>query len=202
MSINLQKGQKIDLTKTNAGLSRILVGLGWDPIENNNKGIFGMFRSSSNSNFDCDASVFMLDKDGKLSDNKDIVYFGNLKSRCGGVVHTGDNLTGEGDGDDEQILIDLNKIDSRIERLLFTVNIYNGVERRQDFGMVRNAFIRIVNNDNRTELIKYNLTDSYSGKTALMIGELYRYNGEWKFAAVGEGTNDAGLKDVANRLRK
>lgn len=202
MSVNLQKGQKVSLTKDNPSLFKIVVGLGWDAAESKSGGFLGgLFGGKSVANIDCDASVFMLNQNGKLVGNKSVVYFGNLKSSCGGVVHTGDNLTGDGDGDDEQIIVELNKISSNIHRLLFTVNIYDCIKRKQDFGMIRNAFIRVVDAKTRKELIKYNLSDDYSGSTSLLVGELYRHDGEWKFSALGEGTNDRGLQDIANRLR-
>lgn len=202
MSVNLQKGQKVSLTKDNASLSKIVVGLGWDAAERKSGGFLGgLFGGKSPTNIDCDASVFMLNQNGKLVGNKSVVYFGNLKSSCGGVVHTGDNLTGDGDGDDEQIIVELNKISPNIHRLLFTVNIYDCIKRKQDFGMIKNAFIRVVDAKTRKELIKYNLSDDYNGKTTLLVGELYRHDGEWKFSALGEGTNDTGLQDIANRLR-
>jgi len=202
MSVNLQKGQKVSLTKDNPSLSKIVVGLGWDAAESKSGGFLGgLFEGKSVANIDCDASVFMLNQNGKLVGNKSVVYFGNLKSSCGGVVHTGDNLTGDGDGDDEQIIVELNKISPNIHRLLFTVNIYDCIKKKQDFGMIKNAFIRVVDAKTRKELIKYNLSDDYNGKTTLLVGELYRHDGEWKFSALGEGTNDTGLQDIANRLR-
>lgn len=140
----------------------------------------------------------MLEND-KMTDSKNVIYFGNLKSRCGGVVHTGDNLTGEGDGDDEQILIDLAKVPAQINKLVFVVNIYDCVRRKQDFGMIQNAFIRVVDQANREELVTYNLRDNYSGRTSLIAAEIYREDGEWKFAAIGEGTNDTKIGDIVNR---
>ncbi|WP_291582223.1 TerD family protein [Clostridium sp. UBA6640] len=202
MSVNLQKGQKVSLTKGDPSLSRIVVGLGWDAAERKSGGFLaGLFGGKSVSNIDCDASVFMLNQNGRLLGNKSVVYFGNLRSSCGGVVHTGDNLTGDGDGDDEQIIVELSKINPNIHRLLFTVNIYDCISRKQDFGMIRNAYIRVVDGKTNKELIKYNLSDDYNGRTSLMVGELYRHDGEWKFSALGEGTNDTGLQDIANRLR-
>ncbi len=123
----------------------------------------------------------MLEND-KMTDSKNVIYFGNLKSRCGGVVHTGDNLTGEGDGDDEQILVDLAKVPAQINKLVFVVNIYDCVRRKQDFGMIQNAFIRVVDQANREELVTYNLRDNYSGRTSLIAAEIYREDGEWKFS--------------------
>ncbi|WP_445593883.1 TerD family protein [Bacillus velezensis] len=196
MAISLEKGQRIDLTKGKAGLSKLLVGLGWDPVSSG--GFFGKLFGGGGANIDCDASVLMLEND-KMTDSKNVIYFGNLKSRCGGVVHTGDNLTGEGDGDDEQILIDLAKVPAQINKLVFVVNIYDCVRRKQDFGMIQNAFIRVVDQANREELVTYNLRDNYSGRTSLIAAEIYRQDGEWKFAAVGEGINDTKIGDIVNR---
>jgi stress response protein SCP2 len=199
MAINLQKGQRVDLTKGNPGLSKIMVGLGWDPVQKSGGGgLFGgLFGGGgSGANVDCDASVIMLGANDKLQNNNDVVYFGNLKSKDGSIIHSGDNLTGDGDGDDEQVSIELNRVPSQVEKLVFVVNIYDAVKRKQHFGMIRNAFIRVVNPSNNQELIKYNLTDDYSGKTSLIVGELYRHGNEWKFAAVGTGTNASGLSEV------
>lgn len=138
-------------------------------------------------------------ENGKFTDKKNVIYFGNLKSRCGSVKHTGDNLTGDGAGDDEQILIDLAKVPANINKLVFVVNIYDCVRRKQDFGMIQNAFIRVVDQSNHEEMLKYNLKDNYAGRTSLITAEIYRQDGEWKFAAVGEGTNDTRLEDIVNR---
>lgn len=201
MSINLQKGQKIDLRKSSPGLSNISVGLGWDPVAQSGggflKSLFGV-----NANIDCDASVFMLNEKGQMSNSKDLIYFGNLKSDCKSVIHTGDNLTGEGDGDDEQILVNLDKVPSNIHKLLFVVNIYNCVARKQHFGMIKNAYIRIVDQANRKEIAKYNLTDDYSGKTSLIVGSIYRHAGTWKFSAIGQGSNDTSLSDIVKSLAR
>ncbi|WP_436918131.1 TerD family protein [Bacillus pumilus] len=186
MAITLEKGQRIDLTKGKAGLTNILVGLGWDPVSQGGGG---------GADIDCDASVLML-KNDKFTENKDLIYFGNLKSKCGSVEHTGDNLTGEGDGDDEQVLVNLSKVPGNVNKLVFVVNIYDALRRNQHFGMIQNAYIRIVDRSNNQELVKYNLKDEYAGKTSLIVGELYRHENEWKFAAVGDGTNDAKLADI------
>lgn len=199
MAINLTKGQRVDLTKGNPGLSKIIVGLGWDPVQSGGGGGFlgSLFGGGGGgANIDCDASVIMLGANDRLQNNKDVIYFGNLRSSDGSVQHSGDNLTGDGDGDDEQIIIDLNRVPASIQKLVFVVNIYDCVKRKQHFGMIRNAFIRVVNPGNNQELIHYNLTDDYSGKTCLVTGELYRHNNEWKFAAIGNGTNAAGLSEV------
>jgi stress response protein SCP2 len=198
VAINLQKGQRVDLTKSNPGLSKIMVGLGWDPVQSGGGGgLFGgLFGGSSAANVDCDASVIMLGANDKLQNNKDVIYFGNLKSNDGSVQHSGDNLTGDGDGDDEQVMIDLSRVPSNIQKLVFVVNIYDCVKRKQHFGMIKNAFIRVVNPGNNQELLHYNLTDNYSGLTCLVTGEIYRHGNEWKFAAIGSGTNAASLSEV------
>jgi stress response protein SCP2 len=198
MAINLTKGQKVDLSKDNPGLKHLTVGLGWDAVQQSG-GLFGLFGNKT-VDVDCDASVFLL-TDDKLADKKDIVYFGNLKHCSGAIRHCGDNLTGAGDGDDEQIVVDLPSIPAQYGKLVFVVNIFACVQRKQHFGMVKNAFIRIVDSDNNTELCRYNLTDDYSNKTALIFAEIYRHNGEWKFAAIGMGTNDPGLLELAKRYQ-
>lgn len=205
MVISLQKGQKVDLTKGNASLNRIMVGLGWDPIEQKSSkgGLFGgLFGGGggSSSNFDCDASVIMLQND-KLVDKQDLIYFGKTTSNCNSVKHSGDNLTGEGEGDDETIMVELNAIPAKFNKLVFVVNIYDAHKRKQDFGMVRNAYIRVVNPSNNEELIRYNLSENYSGQTALITGELYRHNGDWKFGAVGSATMDKGLTEICARYQ-
>lgn len=197
MSINLAKGQRIDLTKENPKLSKMIIGLGWDPEERSG----GFFSSLRSRDIDCDASAFMLDENDKLKESKDVIYFGHLKSDCGSIKHLGDNLTGDGDGDDEQIVVNLNKVPKNISKIVFVVNIYDCKHRKQHFGMIKNAFIRGVDTSNDKELMIYNLTENYSGKTAMIFGELYRYNGEWKFKAIGEGTTDYGINDLAERYR-
>lgn len=195
MGINLVKGQKIDLTKNNRGLKKLLVGLGWDAVKQEKKSFFSF--GAPPADVDVDASVIMLRKE-KLVSKDDLIYFNNLKSKCGGVIHTGDNLTGDGDGDDEQILIDLSKIPQDVDKLIFVTNIYQCIERKQNFGMIQNAFIRIAD-DNNQNIAMFNLTYDYNGKTGLVVGELYRHNGEWKFNAIGEGTQDTCLGDMANK---
>ena len=182
MSISLQKGQKVSLTKENAGLSQLLVGLGWDAAEQK-RGFFGLKKSAD---IDCDATAILL-KDGRFRDNSDVVYFGNLSHKSGAVIHLGDNLTGEGEGDDEQIIIDLAKIPKEYDKIMIVVNIYSAVQRKQHFGMIHNAFIRIVDGKTNKELCKYDLTEEYPGMLAMIFGEIYRHNGEWKFSAVGSG---------------
>lgn len=197
MAISLVKGQKVDLTKGNTGLSKVIVGLGWDPAEVKG-GFFGMKKAA---NVDCDASALLLDANGKLSGEKNLVCFYNKQSGCGSVIHSGDNLTGAGDGDDEQIIVQLDRVPANIHKILCAVNIYECESRRQDFGMIKSAFIRIVNPANNEELIRFNLTDNYSGKTALIVGELYRHNGEWKFNAIGEGAHAAHVDILARQYQ-
>lgn len=192
MSISLQKGQKISLTKENVGLSRIVVGLGWDEVPR--KG--GFF--SKPQPIDCDASVIML-SDGKLTNKNDLIYFANLNHKSKSVMHMGDNLTGAGDGDDEQLKVDLSKIPQQYNSLVFVVNIYASTERKQHFGMIKNAFIRLVDENKNVELCRYNLTDDYANMTAMLFGELYRNGNEWKFNAMGQGTDDSDLGKVASR---
>ena len=148
MSVNLQKGQKVDLTKGNAGLKRLIVGLGWDEAEKK----VGLFGRKKGADIDCDASALVCGAGGKLLDKNDIVYFGNLKHRTGAITHLGDNLTGEGEGDDEQLIVELNNIPENYEKIIFVVNIYKAFERNQHFGMIKNAFIRIVDADRKQEL--------------------------------------------------
>ena len=199
MSISLKKGQKVSLTKESAGLSNVLVGLGWDAAESEKKGFFASLLGSGSADIDCDATAILL-KGGKFCDKSDVVYFGNLQHKSGTVRHMGDNLTGDGDGDDEQIVIDLSKVPSEYDRIVIVVNIYQAVKRKQHFGMIQNAFIRLVDARNNKEMCKYNLTENYSGMTAMIFGEIYRYNGEWKFNAVGNGTTDPGLGELCQRF--
>lgn len=200
MSISLQKGQKISLSKEHGGLGKVIVGLGWDEApRNTRKGLFGLFGSKPES-IDCDASAILL-QNGKLRDRDDIVFFGNLKHSTNMVNHMGDNLTGAGEGDDEQIVIDLNHLPERYDRIVIVVNIYSAEIKKQHFGMIQNAFVRIVDMKNNSELCKYNLTENYSGCLAMIFGEIYRHNGEWKFNAIGQGTQDGNIMDLASRYR-
>jgi tellurium resistance protein TerD len=194
MSVNLIKGQKVDLTKGNASLTKVTVGLGWDPVKK--KGFFGF---GGNVDIDIDASVILLDNNGKLTRKENVVYFGNLNSYCGSVHHTGDNLTGDGDGDDEQIIIDLTKLPQNIHRIIVVVNIYQANSKQQHFGLIESAFVRLFDSKTNKELVKFNLTDNYSGKTALVTGELYRYQSDWKFAAIGEGKTANSVSELANQ---
>lgn len=195
MAVSLQKGQKISLSKDNAGLSSVTVGLGWDEAQKK-KGLFARKERA----IDCDSSAFLL-SNGRLAGKEDIIYFAHLKHNSGSVVHRGDNLTGAGEGDDEQIMVDLDRVPHNVDRIVFVVNIYQAVQRGQHFGMIKNAFIRIVDNRNNTEICRYNLTDDYSGSMGMIFGEIYRHNNEWKFNAVGQGTPDASLNELARRFQ-
>ncbi|WP_295584091.1 TerD family protein [uncultured Oscillibacter sp.] len=176
MPINLTKGQKVDLTKGNPSLSKIVVGLGWD-----------VNVYDSGAAFDLDAAAFMLGANGKCPTEKEFVFYGNLSHASGSVKHMGDNLTGEGDGDDEQIVVDLSKVPANVERIAFTVTIYDAESRHQNFGQVSNAYIHIQDLVTGTDLIRYDLGEDFSIETAIVVGELYRHNGEWKFNAIGSG---------------
>jgi len=194
MGVSLQKGQKVSLTKDNAGLSRVVIGLGWDEVQQK-RGFF----APKQQEIDCDASAFLL-TNGRLLGVDDIVYFGNLRHKSGSVQHMGDNLTGAGAGDDEQIVVELDRVPAEYDRIVLVVNIYQADKRKQHFGMIQNAFIRIVDSRNNQELCRYNLSDNYDGMTAMIFGEVYRHNGEWKFNAVGSGTQDVQLGQLANRF--
>ncbi|SER74779.1 tellurium resistance protein TerD [Butyrivibrio fibrisolvens] len=176
MGVCLTKGQKISLTKGNPGLQKVVVGLGWD--------VNGF---DTGSGFDLDAAAFLLTESGKVSRQEDFVFYGNLKHPSGSVEHVGDNLTGAGEGDDEQIRICLNQVPDNIVRIAFTVTIYDAETRRQNFGQVNNAFIRIYNEETGEEMLKYDLGEDFSIETAAVFGELYKNNGEWKFNAIGSG---------------
>ncbi|RKI69734.1 TerD family protein [bacterium 1xD42-67] len=176
MPISLKKGQKVSLTKDAPGLTRVVVGLGWD-----------VNAYDTGGDFDLDAAAFLLGDSGRAASSDDFVFYGNLKHTSGGVEHQGDNLTGAGDGDDEQIKVDLTKVPDPVARIAFTATIYEAEERRQNFGMVSNAFIRIYNEASGEELLRYDLGEDFSIETAVVFGELYKNNGEWKFNAIGSG---------------
>ena len=176
MPINLSKGQKVDLTKGNPGLKKVMIGLGWD-----------VNAFDSGADFDLDAAAFMLGDSGKCPTEKEFIFYGNLEHASGSVKHMGDNLTGEGEGDDEQILVDLQTVPSNVSKVAFTVTIYESDVRRQNFGQVSNAYIRSVDESSGQELIRYDLGEDFSIETAVVVGELYRHNGEWKFNAIGSG---------------
>lgn len=184
MAITLQKGGNLNLTKTVPNLKLVQIGLGWDA------------RATSGEAFDLDASAFLLNTAGKCRGEHDFIFYGQLKSTEGAVEHTGDNRTGVGDGDDEKLLIDLSRIPADVDKVVFTVSIYEAEKRRQNFGSVRNAFIRVVNREDNSEVVRFDLTEEASNNTAMIFAELYRYNSEWKFRAVGQGF-EGGLAAMA-----
>ena len=184
MALSLSKGGNLSLSKEAPGMTKVLVGLGWDA------------RSTDGQDFDLDASAFLLKADGIVRADSDFIFYNQLKSTDGSVEHTGDNRTGEGDGDDEAIKVDLSKVPADIDRIAFTVTIHEADARRQNFGQVRNAFIRIVNQDNNSEVARYDLAEDASTETAMIFAELYRNGAEWKFRAVGQGFA-GGLKPLA-----
>jgi len=188
MGVNLIKGQKVDLTKGNASLKELVVGLGWDG-------------SNGGDTIDCDASALILGENGKLSSSKSIIYFGNKSSKCKSVIHQGDNLTGEGEGDDEQIVVNLTKVPDDISKIVFVVNIYNCASKKQHFGMIKNAYIRIMDKSANSELIKFNLSNDYNNMTSLIMGEVYRNKGEWKFTAIGEGSAATSITELSARYK-
>jgi stress response protein SCP2 len=195
MGINLQKGQRISLSKEAPGLTKLMCGLGWDVIKRSGGGLFGAF--SNTQDCDLDASVFCLDGNGKVRDKTNVIYYGNLSHKSGGITHLGDNLTGAGEGDDEQIIVELSRLPKEIEKLVFIVNIYQCIARKQDFSQVKNAFVRLVNLSNNKELAKYNLSGSeYQGMTGMIMAEIYNHNNEWKMAAVGNGVKANGLEEL------
>jgi tellurium resistance protein TerD len=176
MPINLSKGQKVSLTKGNPGLKNIMIGLGWD-----------VNAFDSGADFDLDAACFMADDSGRCPSEREFIFYGNLEHSSGAVKHMGDNLTGGGDGDDEQIMIDLSLMPENISKIAFTVTIYDADNRRQNFGQVSNSFIRVVDQATGEEIVRYDLGEDFSIETAIVVGELYRNNGEWKFNAIGSG---------------
>ncbi|MGG4489507.1 TerD family protein [Metabacillus idriensis] len=176
MAISLSKGQKIDLTKSNPGLSKVLVGLGWDTN-----------KYDGGNDFDLDTSVFLLDANGKAASEADFIFYNNLVGGNGSVEHTGDNRTGEGSGDDEVIKVNLSEVPSTIDKIAFTITIHDAESRSQNFGQVSNAYVRILNEESNQELIRYDLGEDFSIETAVVVGELYRHGAEWKFNAIGSG---------------
>ncbi|MGG3562507.1 TerD family protein [Neobacillus rhizosphaerae] len=176
MAVSLSKGQKVDLTKTNPGLTNVVVGLGWDTN-----------KYDGGNDFDLDSSVFLLGENGKVTNETDFVFYNNPQGANGAVVHTGDNRTGAGDGDDEQVKINLTTVPANIQRIAFTITIHEADSRNQNFGQVSNSYARIFNEATGEELIRYDLGEDFSIETAIVVGELYRHNGEWKFSAIGSG---------------
>jgi tellurium resistance protein TerD len=175
MAISLNKGGNISLSKTDPNLRNIIVGLGWDA------------RPTDGADFDLDASAFMVKDDGKVRSDSDFIFYNQMRSICGSVEHTGDNLTGAGDGDDEALIVLLDKVPADIQKVAFTVTIHDAEIRKQNFGQVSNAYVRIVNKDTNIEVARYDLSEDASIETAMIFGEIYRHSGEWKFRAVGQG---------------
>lgn len=175
MAVTLSKGGNVSLAKVDPSLTNVKIGLGWDT------------RSTDGQDFDLDASAFLLTDAGKVRGDNDFIFYNNLKSSDGSVTHTGDNRTGEGEGDDESLIIELNRVPQEVTKIVFVVTIHDAVTRRQSFGQVANAFIRLVNNDSNVEAARYDLSEDASTETAMLFGELYRHAGEWKFRAVGQG---------------
>lgn len=186
MAVTLSKGQNVSLSKTDPSLKHILIGLGWDA------------RSSDGQDFDLDASVFMTAESGKVPSDDYFVFYNQLKSPCGSVQHTGDNLTGDGDGDDESVIVELEKVPANIKSLFVTVTIHDAETRRQNFGQVSNAFVRLVNHETGQEVLRFDLSEDYSTETAMVFGEVYRHNGDWKFRAIGQGYT-GGLLALCNQ---
>lgn len=199
MSVSLKKGQKVSLTKEKEGLKKVIVGLGWDAAKEK-RGLFS-FAKKPVQNIDCDASAILL-RNGRLTKSKDVVYFNNLRHSSKSVIHMGDNLTGDGDGDDEQIVINLMDVPEDFDKIAIVVNIYQASERGQHFGMIENAYIRIVDASTNEEICKYNLSEDCTNMTSLIFGEVYRDNGEWKFDAIGRATQDDGLTPLTRRFMK
>ena len=175
MAVSLSKGGNVNLSKEAPGLTKVALGLGWDN------------RATDGADFDLDAVAFLLGADGKVSTDADFIFYNNLKSTCGSVQHMGDNTTGEGDGDDEVVEITLTNVPTTIQRIVVAVTIHEAETRKQNFGQVSNAFMRVVNADNNNEIARYDLSEDASTETAMIFGELYRHNGDWKFKAVGQG---------------
>jgi stress response protein SCP2 len=197
MAINLQKGQRISLEKEAPGLTKVMCGLGWD-VAQSSGGLFGLF--GENKDFDLDSSVFCLDAKQHLKNTENIVYFGNLSHKSGAIIHLGDNLTGKGSGDDEQILIELTKIPSDFHKLVFIVNIYNCLQRKQNFGMVNNAFVRLVDTSNNREIARYNLSGrEYQDCTGMIMAEIYREGNHWEMEAIGRGIRISNLQELVTK---
>jgi tellurium resistance protein TerD len=187
MAVSLTKGGNVSLSKEAPGLKEILVGLGWDA------------RSTDGADFDLDASAFLLKTDGKVRSSNDFIFYNNLKSQDGSVQHTGDNLTGQGEGDDEVIKVNLASVPGDVEKISVTVTIHDADKRHQNFGMVSNAFIRVVNQANNNEIARFDLSEDMSTETAVIFGEIYRHSGEWKFKAIGQGYS-GGLSALAKNF--
>ncbi|MBA4115365.1 MAG: TerD family protein [Rubrobacter sp.] len=187
MAISLSKGGNVSLSKEDPNLKKVIVGLGWD------------VRATDGAAYDLDASVFIVNEQNKVRSDSDFIFYNNLRSSDGSVEHTGDNLTGEGEGDDEQVKVDLEKIPGDVNKLVFSVTIHEAETRRQSFGQVSGAFIRVVNGESNNEIVRYDLSEDASTETAMLFGEVYRHSGEWKFRAVGQGFN-GGLGPMARHF--
>ncbi len=187
-TLNLTKGEKVELTKTTPGLNKLIIGGGWD-----------VNKAASGKSFDLDLSAYLIGTDGKLNGNGNVVYFGAKKHSSGAVELDKDNLTGEGEGDDEKIFVDLSKIPVDRSEVDFVINIYQAGEKKQNFGMVQNAFIRVVNAADNTQLVKYDLSEDYSVHTGVLAGKIYRHDGGWKFQAIGEGVKGS-INDIAAKF--
>jgi len=177
MAISLNKGGNLSLSKTDPSLNQVLIGLGWDA------------RATDGADFDLDASAFLLAGNDKVRAESDFIFYNQTRSPEGSVEHTGDNRTGEGDGDDEAVKINLAKVPAEVQKIAITVTIHDAESRGQNFGQVQNAFIRVVNDQTNVEIVRFDLNEDYSTETAMIFGELYRHNSEWKFRAVGQGYN-------------
>ena len=202
MSVNLQKGQKVDLTKGNSGLRRVMVGLGWAEATAppQQKGFLsGLFSGGKKEEYDLDAMAFLLDKNGRIVSTGDVVFFNNLNHSSGCVKHQGDNLVGGGGGDDEQIMIDLANLPQNYDKIVVLVSIYKATEKHQHFGVISRSHIRLLDADTNNEICVYNLSENYSGMTALVFGELYRQGGDWKFGAVGQALQQWSVAELAER---
>ncbi|MDQ2695797.1 MAG: TerD family protein [Pseudomonadota bacterium] len=175
MAISLDKGGRISLSKEAPGLKLVHVGLGWDE------------RATAGADFDLDASAFLVGANGRVRGDHDVIFYNQLKSACGSVEHTGDNLTGSGEGDDEVLHVDLARVPADVQKIIFTVTIHDAEARRQNFGQIANAFIRLVNRETDQEIVRFDLGEDYSTETAMVFGEIYRHGGDWKFNAVGQG---------------
>ena len=186
MAISLNKGGNLSLSKTDPSLNQVLIGLGWDA------------RATDGADFDLDASAFLLATNDKVRGETDFIFYNQTRSPEGSVEHTGDNRTGEGDGDDEAVKINLAKIPTDVQKIAITVTIHDAESRGQNFGQVQNAFIRVVNDQTNVEIVRFDLNEDYSTETAMIFGELYRHNGEWKFRAVGQGYN-GGLRAMCGQ---
>ena len=186
MAISLNKGGNLSLSKTDPNLTNVLVGLGWDA------------RATDGADFDLDASAFLLGANDKVRGEQDFIFYNQTRSPEGSVEHTGDNRTGAGDGDDEAVRIELTKVPADVQKIAITVTIHDAEKRGQNFGQVQNAFIRVVNDQSHVEIVRFDLNEDYSTETAMIFGELYRHNGEWKFRAVGQGYN-GGLQAMCSQ---